>query len=126
MDQQSLAQSLHRIARQDCMDDVGRLMIRELKYEVQQELTAEQIIQLFKQYYPEVTVYIHTDRMLLVYFNGRSSTKNVRNSYTPVNSEVNVFRAEADNDTLFETDKTSEQHDSAECFYGEKVDWKGH
>jgi len=125
MERRALAQTLHRLARQDSIDDVGRLFLRELKYEIQQSLSFKEITELFKEFYPEATVYEATDRLVLIYFNGRQTTKNVRNCYTPVNSEVNVFQAKADNDTLFEADKTSEQYDS-ECFYGEKVDWKGH
>ena len=125
MDRKSLAQTLYRLARQDCIDDVGRLFLRELKYEIQQTLSFKEIFELFKEFYPEATVYEATDRLVLIYFYGRSSTKNVRNCYTPVNNEVNAFKAKADNDILFEADKTSEQYDS-ECFYGENVDWGGH
>ena len=125
MDRKSLAQTLYRLARQDCIDDVGRLFLRELKYEIQQTLSSKEITELFKEFYPEATVYEATDRLLLIYFNGRQTTKNVRNCYTPVNNEVNAFKAKPDNDILFEADKESEQYDS-ECFYGENVDWKGH
>ena len=91
MDSLALAQTLYRLARCDLnTDNIGRLTLTDLT-ETLQPLTPRQIITLFHEFYPGVTVEQRTPNILLVYFDGKEATRDRRNvnvTVPPLNSVV--------------------------------------
>lgn len=79
MEEGALARTLYRLARRDVSpSNVGRLLLSDLRTELQHPLTFMDIQQVFKFYYPMMTVERATDNVVLVYFDGKEAVMNLR------------------------------------------------
>lgn len=116
MDNHTLAQTLHRIAKRDVnQSNIGRLILPELKHETTENLTAQTIMALWQQFYPEETADHRTENIILIYFDGKDTTKNIRNTQTPTNLQQNVYTAEPEREVF-----QPETYSNPEEYYAEK------
>ncbi len=88
MDDNSLAQVLMRSAKHDTFDDIGRIIVSDMSYDVADKtLTAERVKELFEKYYPGYDVEIRTKNIVLIYWSGKEAVKNARELRAPVGAE---------------------------------------
>ncbi len=99
MDEFALAQILLRFAREDNFDDIGRIIVSDAAYNVRDKtLTAEKIKELFGKFYPTYDVEIRTDNIVLVFWSGKDTVKNVRGLRPPVNVDTQPEEKEVKDD----------------------------
>jgi hypothetical protein len=112
------AKILHNLATKDTnQDNIGRLLITELRHEFDDKtLTADSITQLWQQYYPDVDIEEKTVNVLLVYWDGKQTTKEKRSHQTP----VNIQEAPTFIEPKQVPEKTHTEKD--DWFYGEKYE----
>jgi hypothetical protein len=79
MDNFTLSQILMRMARQDTFDGVGRLLVTDVQKGVADKtLTAEKILQVWEEAYPTYDTDQRSDNVILIFWDGRNATRNVR------------------------------------------------
>jgi hypothetical protein len=83
----TVAQQLMNMAKNNDFNGVGRITLAEARWKLEDKaLKCEDLIRLIKQYYPQVDVEQRPGNIVLVYFDGKDTTKNVRsqNRVAPV------------------------------------------
>lgn len=85
MPDDTLSQLLYNMALRDSFDGVGRLLVSDVKHDVDRNLTVDKIIAVWKQHYPKYTIEQRSNNVLLIYWDGLEDTKGNRSTRTPVN-----------------------------------------
>jgi len=79
------ARILHNLARQDSFDNIGRLFLAEAKQATQNPaLYSDTIREVWREYYPEETAEQKQENLILIYFDGKEQTRNVRDAQKPI------------------------------------------
>jgi hypothetical protein len=85
MDDSTLSQILLRMARQDSFDNVGRLLVSDVRSGVgDRALTAEKILQVWGQHFPSYEADHRSGNVILIYWDGRGTAQSERNARVPV------------------------------------------
>lgn len=88
MDSNAIAAVLLRMARDDTMDDVGRLLISDVQREIgDPKLTVASIMNAWKEHYPKYEITQRTDNIILVFWSGQNATRNIRSLRAPSRTE---------------------------------------
>lgn len=73
------ARILHTIASQDQFDSVGRIFIGDARVQIgKSDLTTHDVEELWREYYPSETAETRQDNLILIYFDGKQVTRNIR------------------------------------------------
>lgn len=89
MDQTTLAKTLMRLARRDVStSNVGRLLLTDLKADLDYSITFKDVQQALTEYYLGVDVEQATSNVILVYFDGKEAVLNLRKLQEPIIPEM--------------------------------------
>jgi hypothetical protein len=113
MDQQPLAQTLHRLAESDMNADwIGRIILSDVKLTTQTpNLTYKEIEQLWQIYYPKETTEERTPNITLIYFKGKPQTTQTRNKREPIiPTEAPVYGEQWRKDTYQEFEASPKEN----------------
>lgn len=80
------ARQLHNLASQDTFDGVGRIFLLEARQATRNPtLATSDITDLWQEYYKDETAEETQFNLILIYFDGKETTRDIRQShYTPI------------------------------------------
>lgn len=108
------ARRLHHLASTDQFDGVGRIFLAEAKQALHKpDLTIEDITELWQEYYPTETADALQSKIVLVFFDGKAVTQNVR-AATPTIQPAAAKGTSADNWTHFKARKPPQYQKDAD------------
>jgi hypothetical protein len=94
------ARILHHLAISDQFDGVGRIFLLDARQALRKpELTSSDITDLWQEYYQDETAEEKQFNLILVYFDGKASVRNVR-SVRSAPLELNEFSASKNGDVI--------------------------
>lgn len=100
-----LIKTLYQKARREASNDnVGRILLSDARDVADNKhLTIQEIIVLWRKTYPAIEVEQRTGNVILVYWDGKNSLRNIRSTRSPIIRTDNVLAADKDN--IFEAEK---------------------
>jgi hemoglobin-like flavoprotein len=79
MDKLALAKIVERQARKDCFDGVGRILLSDFKRGLETPITAQEIIEAWRELYPYFPIVQRTPNVILITFTKRQERRLVVN-----------------------------------------------